>query len=710
MAEDCDHIPSLDDLFDILSGVTEQRLFSLWYKFNPDSPRASKVHRLLYSIISFFLKKKDEAERAARSVLNKMPDNRSALYILNKVVGSGGGTEGEGERLETSSEEFAAEDGSVLTDLALMLTVLVEENLCQLSMRNRACKAAIKAFKSNNQKRSLDLQECIEEFRVLCGPLDFEDEEVNVEVSPLKSIEKASLSMRSTAAYRTNPNQIPTDSHNTSEITVPSHFEISASPTASFVSNSCRDNLNSSTANTEENTVNPVSSANVALNDSNNVLNLPSDENLGAERVTHSIGARGGKQDNVLSACSTRGPSGTIDDVRPTECTGETSSSQVVTSKSKMSGAQGTGNVEHTNSISPDPSGGVKKLSTGDQSPSSETMSARAVDESFENKFFSFVILHAPEDVEIAESLQVRLESLVNMEGATYFEEFSLPGRSPIKCIEDSVSNSAFTILLLTNNFKSRWEEYKTNIVLINSINNVYKYNSVIPLLPQKSRMPKEDIPFALRAINILDENSKHFERHVRKTFTLGVLGKHKKIWLEEQRQKQIQEKESEAQREIQNTLKTVSAQMNYMQLYNRLVQMQQLYPLPHPPCPGPAAVNGHTQPVLNPLLHPSLPVYPPGFNPLLQSILLNQPNVNPQSALYPFMQPFQVINPGNSQGGQSVTLSSSTQQQSQGTNIIQIQHARNIQIGDSNQMTITDSTESSESTDDEEEGVGEHN
>ncbi|XP_078411796.1 TIR domain-containing adapter molecule 1 [Cetorhinus maximus] len=708
MAEDCDRAPSLDDLFDILSEVTEKRLLSLWYKFNPDNSSASRVHRLLCSIVLFFLKRKDEAERAARSVLNEMPANRSALYIFNKIRGSTGGAEGEGEASEMSNAEFAAEDGSVLADLASMLAVLVEENLCKPSVRNRACQAAIRAFKSNNQDHSLDLRELIEGFRLQFGPLDFEDEEENAEVSPLKSIEVPVPSVRSTVACRTNPmtvpSQKPTDSFNTSEITIPSHFEISASPTASFISNSCRDNLNSSIANPEENAVNPANSTNVSLNNYNNVLNLPSDEYSGREKVTHSIGARCGEQDNVLSVYSTKSSSGAkVNEVRPTECTVKTSGGQVVTSKSKMSG-----NVEHANSISHDPSVGVTKLSAGDQPNSSETRSGKfsppkAVEESFENKFYPFVILHAPEDMEIAENIQVRLESLVNMEGATFFEEFSLPGRSPIKCIEDAINNSAFTILLLTNNFNSRWEEYKTNIVLINSINNEYKHNTVIPLLPKMSRMSKEGIPFALSAINSLDENSRHFERHVRRTFTSVVLEKHKKFWLQEQRQKQIQEEENQVKNDLQNAWKTLSAQRNNMQLYAQLAQMQQFA---HSSYPGPGTAIGHTYPMLNPPLHPNFPVFPPGINLPLPSVLPNQPNSNPQSAFYSYMQPPLC----NSQGGQNVTVSSSTQQQSQGTNIIQIQHARNVQIGDANQMTITESIESSESTDGEEEVVSDHN
>ncbi|XP_067872669.1 TIR domain-containing adapter molecule 1 [Heterodontus francisci] len=727
MAGDCERTPSLDDLFDILSEVPEERLFSLWYKFNPDNLRASKARQLLYSIISFFLKKKDEAERAACLVSNEMPANRCALYILNKIQGSEGGAGGELEACKTSNEEFAAEDSSVLADLARMLAVLVEENLCNPSRRNRACRAAIQALKSNSQEHSMELRELIEEFRLQFGSQDFEDEGENAEVSALKSIEDSSPSMRSTVACRTNPmtipGQIPTDSLNTSEITIPSHFEISASPTASFTSNSCRHNLNS-VANFEENAVNPTNSTSVPLNNYNAVLNLPSDNYLGGGKVTPGTGAQYTKQKDVSSVHPTKGSSGTkVKEVRPIECTGKTSGVLVINSTSKMSEDQGTGNEGQANSISHNPSLGVTKLLTGDQSNSSESTSGKfspsgglpeAEEESFENKFYPFVILHASEDVEIAESMRVKLESLVNMEGATFFEEFSLPGLSPIKCIEDAINNSAFTILLLTNNFNSCWEEYKTNIVLMHSINNQHKYNTVIPLLAKKNRLRKDEIPFALSGINSLDENSKHFERHVEKMFTKGVLEKHKKKWLQEQRQNQIQEKTNRAKEDLQNVWKNLSDQSKCMQVCNQLAQMQHIYQffqLTHPPHQGPIAVNEHTQPVLNPPLYPDFSAFPPGFNPSSLPISPNQPNCNLQPAFHPFMQPpSQVIHPSNSQRGQNVTVSSSTQQQGQGTNIIQIQHAKNVQIGDANQMTITDSIESSESTDDSEDEYTEHN
>uniref|UniRef100_UPI00398F53E7 TIR domain-containing adapter molecule 1 n=1 Tax=Pristiophorus japonicus TaxID=55135 RepID=UPI00398F53E7 len=711
MAEDCDRTPSLDDLFDILSGVPEERLRSLWYKFNPDNPRALKAHRFLYSIISFLLKKKDEAERAARLVSNETQANRSALYIINKIRGSFDGAEGKAEISETSNEEFAAEDGGVLRELAWMYAALVEENLCSPSVRNRVCRAAVKAFKSNNQNHSLELQEFIEEFRLQFGSLDFEDEEENTEVSALKSIEEPSPSMRSTVACRTNsmtiPGQIPI---NTSEITIPSHFEISASPTVSFTSNSCGDNLNSSIANPKEFAVNPANSNNATWNNYNNAV--------GNLQVTHSMGARPGEQEGAHSVCPTKSSSGTeVNEGRPTECTGRTNDGQVVTSKSEMSGDQGTGNGKHTKSVSHDPSLGMTKLSNSSEITSGKSslsgVPSEPAEASFEDTFYPFVILHSQEDAHIAESVQVRLESLGVESGAT-FEEFSLPGLSPIKCIDDAVNNSAFTILLLTSNFNTQWEDYQANTVLMHSINNEHKNNTVIPLLPKKDRMRKGEIPFALSAIIHLDENSTHFERHVKKLFKKTVLEKHKKSWLEEQTRKRIQEEINQVKRDLLSARKTLSAQKNCMQAHNQLaMQMQQYYPLFQPippPHPGPAGVNGQAQPMSNPPLYPGI-VIPPGLNLPPPQMFPNQPTCNPQPAFCSYMPPpFQVINPGTSQGGQTVTVSGPVQQQV--PNIIQIQNAKNVQIGDSNQMTITESTESSEGTDsdEEEEEDSEHN
>ncbi|KAM9845493.1 TIR domain-containing adapter molecule 1 [Aulostomus maculatus] len=156
-----------------------------------------------------------------------------------------------------------------------------------------------------------------------------------------------------------------------------------------------------------------------------------------------------------------------------------------------------------------------------------------SAEEEDEATFYSFVILHAPEDAEVAESIKERVEAVIDSEGATYAEDFAIPGRSTLRCVEDAINNSAYTLLLLTQNFNSRLLEMKTDSALINSINHHHKYNTVIPLLPKENRMP--ELPLVLRAIIPLDEN-KNFERKTKKALSPAKIKQIRKIWTEEQR------------------------------------------------------------------------------------------------------------------------------------------------------------------------------
>ncbi|XP_051894303.1 TIR domain-containing adapter molecule 1 [Pristis pectinata] len=704
MAEDCDLAPSLDNVFDILSRVPKERLLSLWYKFNPDNSNASKVHSLLYSIISFFLRKEKEAEIAVRSVLNERPADRSTLYIYNRIQGLADAADGEEKPPENSNEDLSAEGRSFLADLAFMFIVLVEENLCSPSVRDRACRAAVKAFKSNKQDCSVERQELVEKFRLRFGFLDFEGEEENAGISALKSIKEPNQSKVTTMAFRTDPMTIPSqitiNSHGTSEMTLPSHFEISASPTASFTTNLSPNDLESSIVNAEDCTINSADFTTVGANNDN----IPSSDScLGRGRVTPSIGGHRREEQAPASLGSAEGSSGDkVNEARPSESTGKKDSDQIVTSKSKMSEGWSTGTGDFTNSISHNPSQEVTKPEASDQSSSSDNTSDKpspsgetpeAMVESFEDTFYPFVVLHVPEDIEIAEHVRDKLESL-GVKGTT-IDDISVPGQSPIRCIEDAVNNSAFTILLLTKNFNTRWADYEANVTLMHSINNKHKYNTVVPLLPKQNPLQKDKIPFAFHAIISLNENSRYFEKHVKNIFTKTVLENHRRVWLQQQRQKQIQSKANQIKKDIQVTQETLSNQIRYMQLYNQLAEMQkhcqlvQLPPLPHPG-------NVQDQPVLNPPLYSN---FSTPFNLPIPPVSLNAPHSNPVTP-----SASQFASPSNSQGGQNVTVGHPMQTSGQGTNIIQIHHAKNVQIGDSNQMTITECMASRESTDDEEE------
>lgn len=154
-----------------------------------------------------------------------------------------------------------------------------------------------------------------------------------------------------------------------------------------------------------------------------------------------------------------------------------------------------------------------------------------------EATFYAFVIMHAPEDADMADSMREKMEKIIDCKGATFSDEFQMPGKSTLRCIEDAINNTAFTILLLTRNFTTRMGELETNSALINSVNKKHKWNTVIPLLPLDNCMPKQDIPLVLQTIVPLHEN-KNFEKKILKSISLVKIKRQEKIWMEEQRVK----------------------------------------------------------------------------------------------------------------------------------------------------------------------------
>lgn len=182
-----------------------------------------------------------------------------------------------------------------------------------------------------------------------------------------------------------------------------------------------------------------------------------------------------------------------------------------------------------------------------------------------EATFYAFVIMHAPEDADAADGMREKMEKIIDCKGATFSDDFQIPGKSTLRCVEDAINNTAFTMLLLTHNFNTRMVELETNSALINSLNKKHKWNTVIPLLPLHNRMPKQDIPLVLKTLVPLEEN-KNFERKILKSISLDKIKRQEKIWMEEQkvkiqkaRQQQLKQlmKESEkAQRQEKENLR----------------------------------------------------------------------------------------------------------------------------------------------------------
>lgn len=202
--------------------------------------------------------------------------------------------------------------------------------------------------------------------------------------------------------------------------------------------------------------------------------------------------------------------------------------------------------------------------------PQEEPLEAAATEESEEDeeKFYPFVILHAQEDEDMAVNMKEKVEKIIQSEGATYSGEFAVPGKSPIKSIDDAINNSAFALLLLTKNFNS-FLELKANTALINSIENPSKRDTVIPLSPESNAMPKADFPMVLKTLNPLVEN-RHFETKIRQALKPGKIKRQKEVWMKKQELKRLNEERKRS--EISNQ----QQQMENMQLRNLLMLRQE--------------------------------------------------------------------------------------------------------------------------------------
>ncbi|KAM9694425.1 TIR domain-containing adapter molecule 2 isoform 1-T3 [Trichechus inunguis] len=150
-----------------------------------------------------------------------------------------------------------------------------------------------------------------------------------------------------------------------------------------------------------------------------------------------------------------------------------------------------------------------------------------------EEVFFKFVILHAESDINEALRVQNLLQDDFGIKPGIIFAEMPC-GRQHLQNLDDAVNGSAWTILLLTENFlRDTWCKFQFYSSLMNSVNRQHKYNSVIPMRPLSNPLPRERTPFALRTINALEEGSRGFHTQVERIFQESVYKTQQTIWRE---------------------------------------------------------------------------------------------------------------------------------------------------------------------------------
>ncbi|XP_075692575.1 TIR domain-containing adapter molecule 2-like [Rhinoderma darwinii] len=187
-----------------------------------------------------------------------------------------------------------------------------------------------------------------------------------------------------------------------------------------------------------------------------------------------------------------------------------------------------TGNSKCENPNS-DPENGEKQIIT-EKSNHSSLFSKSSPSED-QDIFYKFVILHA--EIDELEAMRVKniLQDKFNIKPGIIFAEMPA-GQQILKNLDNAVNGSAWTILLLTENFlREAWCEFQSHATLINSIHMHHKYNSVIPVRPKDNYLPREKTPFPLKLINALEEGNREFSKQVEKTFRDSLYQKQYDIW-----------------------------------------------------------------------------------------------------------------------------------------------------------------------------------
>ncbi|XP_012372212.1 TIR domain-containing adapter molecule 2 [Octodon degus] len=173
--------------------------------------------------------------------------------------------------------------------------------------------------------------------------------------------------------------------------------------------------------------------------------------------------------------------------------------------------------------IAEEQTGEQEGAKVGEESPEGEA----------EEVFLKFVILHAEDDTDEALRVQELLQNDFGIKPGIIFAEMPC-GRQHLQNLDDAVNGSAWTILLLTENFlRDTWCNFQFYTSLMNSVNRQHKYNSVIPMRPLNNPLPREKTPFALQTINALEEESHGFSTQVARIFQESVYKTQQTIWKE---------------------------------------------------------------------------------------------------------------------------------------------------------------------------------
>lgn len=480
----------LRDIYNILFNETPERVRSLTFHLG-ESPEDNIIDALCLIIL--------RRGEQARNKLQMLGDNYLASHLAEIWEMSDGNLEDFGVRCG-NFQDFT---GECLAALARIFTVLSEHRLCDPLLRNLAYKRAL-SVDSHNTSICGDIvyDRLREEAKDVCGPqfaVWMCSSRLGSYPDPCSSLAEGNTTLKESQdpSVQIRGQTLPSPLQaNSSELSYPTHLEISIAPTATYEGDKIA-----------------VEAPKALLSQKSSAV--PSDVKNAPEI----------SQSPVESQMKSNQPLLLEDSHMDAASSAEFRKSNDHFAKKEHPKQTLTTICEPKFTL-----------------PTATNISQRRKSDAEEEDdaiFYSFVILHAPQDTQLAESMKEELESVISDEGATFSEEFAVPGKSQLRCIEDAINNSAFTLLLLTRNFNTRMLEVETDSALINSINKRHKHNSVIPVLPKENRMPYHHLPIVLQTIIPLDEN-KSFEKKIKKALSPVNIRKQRRIWLEEQKERKL--------------------------------------------------------------------------------------------------------------------------------------------------------------------------
>ncbi|NXR16064.1 TCAM1 protein, partial [Semnornis frantzii] len=592
MAQNTKLQPSFEAVFSVLSQMPHEKLLTLKHKLK--HLRLGPSSKLLQAMVLLTLRQEVEA----RICLAALGENQAAQYIHQSKLGAAGAQE---HREDSQPPQL---DPGAMELLAQICSLLVEEKLCSQEAMDKACQAATQACDASEETRGQTLNSLPpEEQEKHSSALSTGSSDT---FQTLRSDVDRGFLRTATPNYvvKSSPVQIggisgpaaPQTLCSPESLSLSSHFEISASPTAAFhtspsshgcvpkPSQSCEGSTSGAgqpdgdthshglqeTSWASRSNSHPgqdagaqgpqpeVGSCDPGLPSPERQLPRmgPVNQPVESSDVSSTVAAEppapgetNKKQDEKQLSTelpSSRAAADTAPAHVPTENSCAPAGIPVNSASASTSTHSFPPATYSSSTLLPLAQGPPSNLSYPFPFPSPspawppplKTTEAVPTAQLDGGKFFTFVVLHAAEDEIVAHRVKNLLESLGVPNGATLCEDFSIAGCSHLACFQDAMENSAFIILLLTKNFSCSLCTFQTDTALMESIQNPSKHHSVIPFVPKENPLTRSQIPSMLGGLIPLDENSPVFSRTVQNTFNSSRIKERKANWDQMQRRK----------------------------------------------------------------------------------------------------------------------------------------------------------------------------